>query len=137
MSFLNKLIKKEAKKKDDTKESSAPLKPVEKKKEATNASRVHKNAQVERVLLRPIVSEKSAIREQGGTYTFEVEKYANKVMIKQAIRAIYGVMPTNVRVMHVDGKAKNSGRTAGRREHMKKAMVTLPKGKTIEIHTGV
>lgn len=89
------------------------------------------------VLLRAIVSEKAAAREAFGTYVFMVDRRANKRMIKDAVRAQYGMMPTSVRVANVEGKARRVGRILGRRSDWKKAVVTLPKGKTITVHEGV
>lgn len=89
------------------------------------------------VLVRPIVSEKSTVAEGRGAYTFVVSRTATKVDIKNAVRAVYGVQPTMVRVMNFDGKAVRFGARFGRRQDWKKAIVTLPEGKTIDIHAGV
>lgn len=86
-----------------------------------------------RVLVRPLLSEKTARAEARGTYTFAVAMDANKTEITQAVEAVYGVRPTQVRTSLVEGKATRSGRRA----NWKKAVVTLPAGKTISIHTGV
>jgi large subunit ribosomal protein L23 len=46
-------------------------------------------------------------------------------------------MPSDVRIMNVEGKRVRTGRNLGKRRDWKKAIVTLPKGKTIHIHEGV
>lgn len=89
------------------------------------------------VLVRAIVSEKSTMNEAHGVYTFEVTKEATKIDVKNAVRAQYGVQPTGVRMLNVDGKNVRFGRYMGRRNHWKKAVVTLTKGTTIDIHEGV
>lgn len=91
----------------------------------------------EHVILRPVLSEKVAMAEAAGTYTFVVRNDANKIQIKQAIAAVYGVMPAKVRMLNREGKQVRFGRSMGRRAHEKRALVTLPKGKTIQVHTGV
>lgn len=89
------------------------------------------------IFVRPHVSEKSVVHESAGVYTFVVKRDATKLRVKQAIAAIYGVTPTDVRMINVEGKRQMRGRVAGKRTDWKKALVTLPKGKTISIHEGV
>ena len=90
-----------------------------------------------KVFVKPFISEKSAIAETGGVYTFVVQNKASKIDIKNAIKQVYGVEPKKVRVINMEGKIKRSGRTSGRRSDWKKAIITLPKGQTISIHEGV
>lgn len=89
------------------------------------------------VLVKPIVSEKSARAESRGVYSFEVAMDATKTKIMQAVEKEYGVRPVSVRTSVVEGKMARFGRTMGRRSAWKKAVVTLPEGKTISIHSGV
>lgn len=90
-----------------------------------------------RVLLRPLVSEKAVSREQHGVYTFVVHMNANKQMVKDAVTHVYGIKPKSVRLITTEGKVKRLGRHSGRRSDSKKAIVTLPKGKTMNVHEGV
>lgn len=89
------------------------------------------------ILLSPVVSEKSTMKELSHAYTFFVPKNANKIEIKKAIFEVYGVRPTKVRTVIVEGKAKRSGRVSGRRSDFKKAIVTTPKDQKLSIHEGV
>ena len=90
-----------------------------------------------RVLLQPLVSEKTANAETKGTYTFVVGSSATKTDVKEAIKLVYGVKPVAVRTINREGKRVRFGRNFGKRKDWKKAIVTLPKGKTISIHEGV
>ncbi|OGH60204.1 MAG: 50S ribosomal protein L23 [Candidatus Magasanikbacteria bacterium RIFCSPHIGHO2_01_FULL_33_34] len=90
-----------------------------------------------KILIRPLVSEKSAVLEQMGTYAFVVDIKANKFQVKEAIREVYGVMPKKVRILNVEGKRTSFGQRLGKRSDWKKAFIKLPKGKTINIHEGV
>ncbi len=90
-----------------------------------------------RVLVKPLVTEKSAIAESKNKYSFLVAKSANKNQVKAAVAEIYGVQPPQVNIDNEEGRAVRFGRSAGRRGDYKKAIVTLPAGKTIDIHTGV
>lgn len=89
------------------------------------------------VLVKPLISEKANIFEMAGVYTFEISRKATKVDVANTIAHLYGVRPTKVRVMNYEGKIIRRGKWSGRRKDWKKAVVTLPKGKTIDIHTGV
>lgn len=89
------------------------------------------------VLLSPHVSEKSAVAEAVGVYTFLVARDATKDAIKQAVKDVYDVTPVSVRIAHMQGKAVRAGRGFGRRADWKKAMVALPKGQSIQLHEGV
>lgn len=90
-----------------------------------------------KVLIKPLVTEKSAIAESHNKYSFLVAKSANKNQVKTAVAEIYGVQPTQVNIANVEGRAVRFGRSAGRRGDYKKAIITLPAGKAIDIHTGV
>jgi large subunit ribosomal protein L23 len=90
-----------------------------------------------KVLVKPLVTEKSAIAESKGKYSFVVAKFANKEQVKLAVAEIYGVKPVRVNMANIEGRAVRFGRAAGRRGDYKKAVVTLPEGKTIDIHAGV
>lgn len=89
-----------------------------------------------RVLLHPQVSEKATAAEVSGRYTFIVARDADKVRIKDAVQAIYGVRPVKVRTINMNGKQVRFGWREGRRSDWKKAVVILPKGKSITIHEG-
>jgi large subunit ribosomal protein L23 len=116
-------VKAEAKKED---------KVVQAKKTALNVK-----SDAYKVILKPVITEKANAEEGKGKYTFVVANGANKVQIKNAVKDLYGVMPTNVSTLIVEGKVKRVGRFRGRRSDYKKAVVTLPQGKTISIHEGV
>lgn len=107
--------------------------PAEGKKFESVKARVPANA----VILRSVVSEKAAMGESGGKYVFFVSSGANKIAVKRAIQALYGVAPKRVRIINTEGKRMRFGRTKGKQQDEKKAIVTLPKGKTISVHEGV
>lgn len=84
-------------------------------------------------IVRPILTEKSSQAYQDrGEYTFEVHPEANKIAIRQAVEQLFGVKVTGVWTAQQRGKAKRMGRSAGRRNHWKKAIVKLREGDTIE-----
>jgi len=90
-----------------------------------------------RVLVRPLITEKAANFGVLNKYAFVVAGNSNKVEVAKAVQAVYGVKPVNVNIICVKGKAVARGRIKGRRSDLKKAIVTLKKGDTIQIYEGV
>lgn len=119
----------------DAKEAAVAEK-VEKKVAESAPSRGDKPI-VPGVLLFPLVTEKGTLLESRGTYQFAVATTSSKPTIARAITARYGVTPARVRIMARRGKWMRFGRMLGKRSDWKRALVTLPKGKTINVHEGV
>jgi large subunit ribosomal protein L23 len=95
------------------------------------------SARSNRTILKPLITEKSAVAQSLNKYSFIVAKRATKTDIKKAVKEIYGVEPSAVNIANFDGKSQRRGASTGRRQDYKKAVVTLPKGKTIAVHEGV
>ncbi len=93
---------------------------------------------VQDIIRRPLITEKSTIqREDVGIYAFEVARGSNKVEIKRAVEAQFGVKVSEVRTTKVHGKVRRQGRYEGRRPDWKKAYVRLAEGeKAIEFFEG-
>ena len=85
------------------------------------------------VIIRPVVSEKSYAGLELNTYTFLVDKQANKTEIKEAVQAIWDVQVVSVNTMNRRGKVKRRRFTQGKRPDEKRAIVTLAEGDSIEI----
>lgn len=90
-----------------------------------------------RILIKPVVSEKASIAESFNAYSFVVAKGASKGQVKEAVQQIYGVKPEKVRIINVEGKELRVKTGSARRGDWKKAIVTLSKGQSIDIHEGV
>ena len=87
------------------------------------------------IIIKPVITEKSMDELQNGKYTFKV---ANKIEIKKAVEALFGVEVAKVNTLNVNGKAKRVGRFEGRTSDWKKAVVTLTEdSKTIEFFEGM
>lgn len=86
------------------------------------------------ILVRPHISEKAIQGEALGQYVFEVVPAATKHDVAIAVKDLYGVMPTRVRMVTLGGKQLRFGATQGATKHWKKAIIQLPKGKTIEVY---
>lgn len=107
------------------------------KKEAKRDGAARKYDGAYRVILRPLITEKATNLGIENKYAFEVAIDANKLETAKAIEQVYGVRPAAVNIIKMKGKAKNYGRVRGKRKDWKKAVVTLPKGKTIQVYEGV
>lgn len=90
------------------------------------------------VLLKPIISEKASRQQTTeNQYFFAVAKDTNKIEVAKAVKIAYGVTPLSVNIINSEGKSRRYGRYVGKRKDWKKAIVTLPKGKTIALYEGV
>ncbi len=90
------------------------------------------------IILRPLLTEESnRLREKENKYSFEVDRRASKLQIRQAVQEIFGVTVTDVHVMNRKGKPRRVRVAQGRRKHWKKAIVTVEKGQTISFFEGV
>ncbi len=85
------------------------------------------------VVIKPVISEKSYGLLDEGKYTFLVRPSANKTEVKVAVEQIFGVKVLSVNTLNRPGKRKRFGRIEGRRAHVKRAVVTLAPGDTIDI----
>lgn len=105
--------------------------PTKKEKSA------NKNSQAFRVLVKPLITEKGSMMNVQNKYLFEVSMDANKIEVARAVKDVYGIAPEKVNIVKIEGKSKRYGRTVGKRKDWKKAIVTLPEGKSINIYEGV
>ena len=88
-------------------------------------------------IVSPIITEKSTILSENNQVVFEVAIDATKPEIKEAIEQLFSVSVTAVNTLKLKGKTKRFRGIAGRRKDVKKAIVTLKDGGTIDIATGL
>lgn len=99
----------------------------------TAESRPQKAVREQRWVLRHHHTEKAARLEEGGTYVFVVALRATKPEVRKVIEARYGVKVRRVRMIRIPAlKSARGGRITRRKQAVKKAIVTLEKGKKIE-----
>lgn len=85
------------------------------------------------VIKAPIITEKSADLAQKNVITFSVDVNANKTQIKQAVEKIFNVKVESVNTINVKPKKKRVGRYVGKTNRVKKAIVKLAEGSSIEL----
>jgi large subunit ribosomal protein L23 len=97
---------------------------------------VNKIADPRDVLIAPVVSEKSYGLLDENKYTFIVRPDANKIQIRQAVEAVFGVKVTSVNTINRSGKRKRTRYGWGKRKDTKRAIVSLAEGERIDIFGG-
>ena len=86
------------------------------------------------LILAPVVSEKSYdLIENENIYTFEVDPRSNKEEIRDAIEEVFDVTVIRVNTMNRKGKRKRSGITFGKRKDVKRAIVKIAEGDSIDL----
>ena len=86
------------------------------------------------IIKAPIITEKSSALAANNVITFSVDVKANKTQIKQAIESIFNVKVESVNTVNVRPKKKRVGRYTGKTNKVKKAIVNLKEGSSIELN---
>ncbi|EIM73283.1 50S ribosomal protein L23 [Nitratireductor rhodophyticola] len=89
------------------------------------------------VIVSPAITEKSTMASENNQVVFNVDRKATKPEIKAAVEALFGVKVTGVNTLVRKGKVKRFRGTIGRQSDVKKAIVTLAEGHSIDIATGL
>lgn len=87
------------------------------------------------IIKAPIITEKStSLQQNENTITLSVDVKANKTQIKQAVEKIFNVKVESVNTVNVKPKKKRVGRYVGKTNRVKKAIVKLKEGSSIELN---
>ena len=89
------------------------------------------------VILAPHITEKSTLLSEHNAVVFKVAGGASKPQIKAAVEALFNVSVTGVNTMNVKGKTKRWKGRPYTRSDVKKAVVTLADGQSIDITSGI
>ena len=97
-----------------------------------SADRKLNEGRLAQVLVAPIVSEKGTmLAEKHNQVLFKVLRDATKPEIKAAVELMFKVEVESVQTVQHKGKVKRTGKTIGRRDHVKKAYVSLKPGQEL------
>jgi len=88
-------------------------------------------------ILSPVITEKATLLSEQNKVVFRVAMDASKDEIAAAVEALFKVNVTKVNTLVVKGKTKRFRGRPGRRNDVKKAVVTLAEGQSIDITTGL
>ena len=89
------------------------------------------------VIVSPVITEKSTMASESNQVVFNVAKGATKPAIKAAVEALFGVKVKAVNTLVRKGKLKRFRGMPGRQSDVKKAVVTLVEGQSIDVTTGL
>ena len=89
------------------------------------------------VVLKPHITEKTTLLSEHNAVVFQVAGDASKPEIKAAVEALFNVTVTNVNTMVAKGKTKRWKGAPYKRSDVKKAIVTLAEGQSIDVTTGI
>ena len=95
------------------------------------------NAALCDIIIRPVITEKAMKSAENNQVTFLVSLNATKPQIKKAIESVFGVEVKSVNTLRQAGKVKSFRGKPGVRSDVKKAIITLAKGQTIDVTAGV
>ena len=89
------------------------------------------------VIVAPHITEKSTMLSEQNAVVFKVAKDASKPEIKAAVEALFNVKVTGVNTIVTKGKTKRWKGAPYKRSDVKKAIVTLAEGQSIDITSGI
>ncbi len=89
------------------------------------------------VILAPHITEKATVLSELNKVVFQVASDASKDEIAAAVEALFSVQVTKVNTLIQEGKTKRFRGVKGRRSDVKKAIVTLAEGQSIDVTTGL
>ncbi|MBN1500672.1 MAG: 50S ribosomal protein L23 [Spirochaetes bacterium] len=85
------------------------------------------------VLKKPVVTEKTTLLQQNNKYVFKIDKRATKTSVKEAINKMFKVIPAEVNIINVARKKKGLKFRNGVTPSWKKAIVTLKDGDKLDL----
>jgi large subunit ribosomal protein L23 len=89
------------------------------------------------VIVSPVITEKSTFVSENNQVIFNVARDASKPEIKAAVEALFGVKVKAVNTLLRKGKVKRFRGIKGKQSDVKKAVVTLVDGQSIDVATGL
>jgi large subunit ribosomal protein L23 len=89
------------------------------------------------VIVSPVITEKSTMASEHNQVVFKVAKNATKPEIKKAVEGLFGVKVKSVNTLVRKGKQKRFRGVLGKQSDIKKAIVTLAEGQSIDVTTGL
>jgi large subunit ribosomal protein L23 len=89
------------------------------------------------IILAPVITEKATMASEHGQVMFRVAAHATKPQIKEAVEKLFDVKVKSVNTLVRKGKVRNFRGMRGELSDVKKAIVTLEEGHTIDVTTGL
>ncbi len=96
-----------------------------------------KQADLYDIIVSPVITEKATLASENNQVIFKVAPYATKPQIKEAVERLFSVKVKAVNTINRKGKVKRFRGVRGKQNDIKKAVVTLHEGSSIDITTGL
>lgn len=125
-----------AKEKKPAKKAAAPKKEKKAAEGVKKTGKLVSDYRLYDVIERPVVTEKSTVLSEHNKVVFRVSATADKTQIKAAVEQIFGVKVVKVNTINIEGKTKRFRGNLGKRSDIRKAVVTLAKGESIDLAAG-
>jgi large subunit ribosomal protein L23 len=85
------------------------------------------------VIKKPLITEKTTVeKDERNVISFVVNRAANKIEIKAAVKQLFNAEVASVNTVNVAGKSKRTAKGVGKRSNWKKAYVTLKEGSNVD-----
>lgn len=89
------------------------------------------------LIKKPVITEKGTLLSNNSQIIFSVPMSANKNIVKQAVKKLFGVNIKKINIIVSKGKTRRFKGKMGKRKDEKKAIISLEKGQKIDITTGI
>jgi len=89
------------------------------------------------VLVRPVITEKATRASEQNKVVFVISPDADKTQVRAAVESLFGVNVVKVNTVSIEGKTKRFRGKEGKRNDLRKAIVTLKAGETIDLAAGL
>lgn len=96
-----------------------------------------KQADLYDIIVSPVITEKATLASENNQVIFRVAPHATKPQIKEAVERLFNVKVKAVNTINRKGKVKRFRGFRGKQNDIKKAVVTLQEGSSIDITTGL
>ncbi len=135
-----KASEKKSEKKTDDKKAAKPKKEKRERKTDTGMKKQGKvidDIRLYEVIRTPVVTEKSTMASEFNKVVFKISQDATKTDVKQAVEKLFNVKVEKVNTIAIKGKNKRFRGKMGKRSDIRKAVVTLKEGQSIDVAAGV
>jgi len=96
-----------------------------------------KESELYDIIVAPLITEKATLASENNQVIFKVAAKATKPQVKEAVERLFNVKVKAVNTLNRQGKVKRFRGIQGRQNAMKKAIVTLQEGSSIDVTTGL
>jgi large subunit ribosomal protein L23 len=92
---------------------------------------------INKILIKPIITEKTLLKQESGKYSFWITKEANKFQVANAFESLFKIKPIQINIINSKGKIKTNWKTRKPvvKSNRKKAIITVDKKEKVDLLT--